>query len=727
MRISCREAIAAIREYLRNEVTYPFLVAANTSSDLREIAAAMPDSVHTLAVSKYCVEDGMPDEDALFNDLVYSSTPLLIKGVGEMCMLSGGSAFIQRIAGQTFSRKIVILCREQGLLLNRLFHQNSKFGEHRWCETEGSSDISIVRVNSDVPIDAIKGIKALMRILEEGPVGKIYVSTDVEICCSKVIASAYDAIRDNNPSFVIPESALHEEQWTDYLRNNDLSVINPLHWRYYLKCLLHGSDLPYFQLVMQHSPDYEAYCREVVGALLHVPYTSDVFQPLYQERKMLLRQYPDIDVSEYIRDSLEKDVDRIHYLTDNTIQEKHAIIEEIARHGLRVEVLEEVYPALAAYFSSYSFSGTNGELLTQYFKRYKIQKALNRIEPDFLAQVVELSKTGNRKYNSFQTRDQLILQMKKPGCGLYWIDALGVEYIGLIKNIAKDIGLWIEVGIGRSYLPTLTEFNKAFYDNWTGFKCPKEERLDKVKHEGVGAQRNIDPAIHLADEIAIIRDALVKIKDYLTNHRVESFLLVSDHGASRLCVLNQHENRWRMAENGKHSGRCCPINQADECPDSATQDNGYWVLANYDRFKGGRQASVEVHGGASLEEVLIPVIRITLASERIDCHIRDCDEEVGTVIKPLDGPTVLKLYCSKASAHISLIIKGKTYQGIQRDDNPLFFDVDLNAHEEVWRSSQTYDAIVNDGDNELTTLRFKIQRTKRGTRNDRDGSDFFGT
>ena len=45
MRISCRQAIAAIREYLRNDVTYPFLVATNTSSDLREIAAAMPDSV----------------------------------------------------------------------------------------------------------------------------------------------------------------------------------------------------------------------------------------------------------------------------------------------------------------------------------------------------------------------------------------------------------------------------------------------------------------------------------------------------------------------------------------------------------------------------------------------------------------------------------------------------------------------------------------------------------
>lgn len=43
----------------------------------------------------------------------------------------------------------------------------------------------------------------------------------------------------------------------------------------------------------------------------------------------------------------------------------------------------------------------------------------------------------------------------------------------------------------------------------------------------------------------------------------------------------------------------------------ATEENGFWCLANYDRFKGGRKANVEVHGGASLEEVAVPIVEIT--------------------------------------------------------------------------------------------------------------------
>ena len=294
------------------------------------------------------------------------------------------------------------------------------------------------------------------------------------------------------------------------------------------------------------------------------------------------------------------------------------------------------------------------------------------------------------------------------------------------------MGLWIEISVGRCTLPTLTEFNRAFFDNWVGFKCPKEPNLDKIKHEGVASQQSTGPAIHLADELRIIRDSLVTIKSCLVNHNAEFFLLVSDHGASRLCVLNQHENRWQithwqMEEYGKHSGRCCPKSDADECPESATENNDFWVLANYDRFKGGRRANIEVHGGASLEEVVVPIIKITLVNEAVDCHVLGTPiDEVATIIKPLDGPTIMPIYCSKSSANLCLKIKGKTYQATRNGTNPTEFSVDLSVYNEVWSSSFTFDAVAFDGDNELSTFQFKVQRNRRMTRNDRDGTDFFG-
>ena len=49
-------------------------------------------------------------------------------------------------------------------------------------------------------------------------------------------------------------------------------------------------------------------------------------------------------------------------------------------------------------------------------------------------------------------------------------------------------------------------------------------------------------------------------------------------------------------------------------------ENGFAILANYDRFKGGRPANVEVHGGATLEETVVPIIELTLKPEKTDIY-----------------------------------------------------------------------------------------------------------
>ena len=732
MRVERQEAIKALRQYLSNDVAYPFLVAANASEDLKALMLSLPARIHIVSLSSYCAVDSLPDEDAVFNDLQNADKPILIKGVGELVMLSGDATLLRRIASHTFSQKIIVLCRNQGTELEHLQQQNTKFGNNRWCELSSSSDVSIIRVDTAVPLNAVSGFRALLKKLEDHPSGKIYAKTEVPIICSQVISNAYAALRDADVSFVVPEESLGEQEWTEYLTNRSLETNDVYHWRSYLNLMILGTDSPYFRLVLQHSPNYEAYRKAITHAILHVPHTSEAYQALYQERKAFLKAHSEVDVSEYVRDSLEKGSSRIYYLTDNTVLERRAILEETARYSLDQSILEKVYPDLAAYLNDYQFSGSEGELLTQYFRDYKRQKVTNKLKSNFLQQVIELSQPSNRRYNRLPTRNLLVDQAAGEGAGLYWIDALGVEYLGFIKTIAKELGLWIEISVGRCTLPTLTEFNRAFFDNWVGFKCPKEPNLDKIKHEGVASQQSTGPAIHLADELRIIRDSLVTIKSCLVNHNAEFFLLVSDHGASRLCVLNQHENRWQithwqMEEYGKHSGRCCPKSDADECPESATENNDFWVLANYDRFKGGRRANIEVHGGASLEEVVVPIIKITLVNEAVDCHVLGTPiDEVATIIKPLDGPTIMPIYCSKSSANLCLKIKGKTYQATRNGTNPTEFSVDLSVYNEVWSSSFTFDAVAFDGDNELSTFQFKVQRNRRMTRNDRDGTDFFG-
>ena len=71
------------------------------------------------------------------------------------------------------------------------------------------------------------------------------------------------------------------------------------------------------------------------------------------------------------------------------------------------------------------------------------------------------------------------------------------------------------------------------------------------------------------------------------------------------------EEKYETDTKGEHSGRCCKY--FDGCDiENAIAENGYIILTDYGRFKGSRAANVEAHGGASLEETVIPLITLSL-------------------------------------------------------------------------------------------------------------------
>lgn len=80
-----------------------------------------------------------------------------------------------------------------------------------------------------------------------------------------------------------------------------------------------------------------------------------------------------------------------------------------------------------------------------------------------------------------------------------------------------------------------------------------------------------------------------------------------------MAVLSQHEEKYFTDTKGEHSGRCCKYFD-DYDIDNSISENGYIVLTDYGRFKGSRAANVEVHGGATLEETVVPLIEFTLKS-----------------------------------------------------------------------------------------------------------------
>lgn len=113
-----------------------------------------------------------------------------------------------------------------------------------------------------------------------------------------------------------------------------------------------------------------------------------------------------------------------------------AIIKWLSQNQTKVP-LEEIYPALNIYLKKYIFDcGPLSEQLTTYFDEYKKQKLLSTtdVSDDFLQLVT--THAQNHTYTHLPTRDNAIKSIKnKESTFLYWIDALGVEYLSYITEL----------------------------------------------------------------------------------------------------------------------------------------------------------------------------------------------------------------------------------------------------------------------------------------------------
>ena len=219
--------------------------------------------------------------------------------------------------------------------------------------------------------------------------------------------------------------------------------------------------------------------------------------------------------------------------------------------------------------------------------------------------------------------------------------------------------------------------NKDFVDTFKTAGCPVIDikDLDSLKHEGT-SKYNYEITklpIHIIEEFSIIDKVLKSIEEDLHVNGYNKVFIIADHGASRLAVINEMENKWELTQKGLHSGRCCPVTDVSEKIEFATEENGYWCIANYDRFKGGRKANVEVHGGASLEEVVIPIIAIAKGNDKPKCFI---DEEYKVVTASFKTNPIIRLFVGKDSDLITVALKEKVFKAA-RTDQKYYYDIEM--------------------------------------------------
>jgi len=710
--VSDKSALEDVKKYLTNDVSTPFFVVVDDSSEYDSIQDGI-GTFSPLHVSDFCAtDDSFPNIDAICDAVSAATENTLLLGLGEYVSLSGNTNVVGKFKDLQTTAKVVVLCRSIRGIINCLSSDDKKFNSRRVCFLKTGASYCVFKVPPTLPMPTKKGFKSLLSRLERGANDPLFVETLLPLKNVRELHSAYEVIQQYEPSFSVPEVCLPDSLWAEYFVDKNLEVDDLFHWRRFLKLKLEPTADPYLRLVLEEAPDYDTYKKRVFSALLEVPSDEKQFSEYYAARKQLLEHVEDSDIAEYVAETKVKDNDRINYLTDNTSLERQAIIESLNGMSAVPTAIKDKYPALNEYLHSFTFSGDKGQLLTDYFDEYKRLKLTNRLTSEFHGQVRDLAADGNRPYNSLKTRGEVLDNIGKANAALYWIDALGAEYLGYIQSRANALGLKITVHAVRANLPTITSMNRDFYDTWSGIKTQTKD-LDKIKHEGEQDfnYQKVKTPIHLAAELQIIDKAIEWVKKELTGKDADKVIVISDHGASRLAAINEQECKWEMTAKGEHSGRCCLCSEADVKSEYATEENGFWVLANYDRFKGGRKASVEVHGGATLEEVVIPLIEMTLFDNKIEV-INTTPVTTASFKKNAE----ITLFSKNALNNISVRVLGKQYAAEA---------VGSNKHKIVFpdiKHESKYTAEVFEGDNLIGQVSFEVQ-SESGKTNDSDWFD----
>jgi len=695
------DCIQRIDRYLHSDDCYSRFVNVQNISDMKYIQNHFSVENHIfLSVSAYANKDENIETERLLHELITKTGNIFITALTSQLKLQGEKELremLLNLAEKTVSGHIVILCYQCEKYLN---FKDSKLNRLVYM-VEGSLSYppEIVFIMPEIAVDSkidfIDGIHNLGEAIEKADGGTIYVKTKkhrqnypesllylkeesnaFQVLCHLDSATnhlsvewgtetqwnyALDRMHQTGSWGAVLEKTFGTALKLNLVANQWKSLDSNQKWLYFIGLKLNGAgENRCLNEAVKKSDSCSQMLRNIYRNILVKNHTDKDFPARYAERKKLISDFgvSEEEISDYLQVLKIKEGKALYYLTDLSRQEKETVFELLDQYAESfdrkeiMQILSYVYPDLYDYLQTYQF---RNELLNQYFQDYKYQKVINKIFPEFLKIVEEQAK--KREYNRLPSRSEKLESLNKNGARLYFVDALGVEYLSFIMAKCRTMHLMADISVCRCELPSITSQNKEFLEAFENI-APDIKRLDGIKHHGEESfdYRTTKLPVHLIRELEIITDVLKDIHNRIVNHSIERAYIISDHGASRLAVIHESECQWEMASKGEHSGRCCPVSEADVRSEYAARENDFWILANYDRFKGGRKMGVEVHGGASLEEVVIPIIELTAVPEKIEIQIVENPITVSYRKK-----AEIKLFSKTRLCHVTACVNEREY------------------------------------------------------------------
>lgn len=444
-------------------------------------------------------------------------------------------------------------------------------------------------------------------------------------------------------------------------------------WMFYLwyKLGLNKSS-DYISFSVENSINYSNLLCSLECSIIDCQDNSN-FDDWIQQREEILR------ITEYNATSRTfiKKFDRISdtriklkILTGRTHEERTKILEIISRalnEGKTIDdfktLLQEKYPDLLQYLKPSAY--LSGEL-KEYFTEYKFNKITDKFS-------LSLSDTaGQINCLDYKPRGATLHSLKNSVISHHflWFDGLGVEWIDMLLEKIKRIDstvLLSEAIICTAVLPTITKVNMDKADPET-ISEKKIDDLDTLSHIKDVSDCNYLSII--AQQFELIGAFACKIVDTIKAHPDMEVIVTADHGMSRMAAKGFHETEGIQPQSEAkvfNHGRYCELPSENKSTDSRLKKEGkILAFCTHNHFTLSGCAPGEVHGGATPEEWLVPVLHFVKDNNKNQKSIKYTLES-SEVYLCADGSATLSIKTDEPANSLIVVFKGKNIYGSSID------------------------------------------------------------
>lgn len=289
--------------------------------------------------------------------------------------------------------------------------------------------------------------------------------------------------------------------------------------------------------------------------------------------------------------------------------EKEFVINLYSNNVLDKAEVQEVYPALYTYLFGTAESVIAGnDEWKLYLQAYRESKVAGK-DNAYLKQYYESGCANSTNlYNMYYAlpRQEVAVASYINNSDVYILDGVGAEYLPLLVELIRNKGYEIEACYyAACHLPSITTVNKDYLSSLPYKEWVLTFDRDVVHGEFYRTALNLRKAFDTLESV---------IKDIISESEGRKIVITADHGATARAKWTDTMKKYDFS-NADHEGRCCKINSKSDYDD--TED----YIVYEDEVKPGlpfvislnetslyNRPHYEDHGGATAEEMLVPVI-----------------------------------------------------------------------------------------------------------------------